>query len=256
MKIAMLFLILGPAGAAPALAAKHAVGEGEHMWGLAQRYYKDSSRWRVIAEANKQIQDPHWIYPGQVLEIPDLPAPEPAAAAAVEASASFKAAPQEEAPAMEPAPEPAPAAPAAKPRKKESPATDHAGLQDSSREGLSLDMAPAMTGYYAAQPRFKISAAWRKNGDVVGKDEDLATAGEPITARFDSRLGPVKEGARFTVYRQSGARDTDADANAVYIQKIGVAEVSRRLADGGHRLIILESVDPVQPGDWLKEEKK
>lgn len=255
MRRDILFVILAAAGAAPLCAAPHTVAQGEHMWGLAERYYKDSGRWRVIAGANAQVKDPHWIYPGQVLEIPDLPP------AAVEASASFQAVPREE-PAAVPMKaaelyvEPKPAPEAAKSRKKETTSADALGLQDASGDGLTQDMAPAMTGYYFSQPRLKISPDWRKNGVVVGEDESLATAGESIAARFDSRLGAVKEGARFTIYRQSGVRDTDADKNAVYIQRIGVAEVSERLVEGVHKLIIVKSVEPVQSGDWLKEEKK
>ena len=130
------------------------------------------------------------------------------------------------------------------------------GLQDAFGEGLSNDMAPAMTGYYFSQPRLKTTLGWRRNGDVIGEDASLAVVGDAIEARFDSRLGPVKKGARFTVYRPSGVRDSDADQNAVYIQRIGVAEVSARLGDGRHRLIVLETADTVQAGDWLKEEKK
>ena len=257
MRILILSLILAAAGAAPGNAAPHTVAEGEHMWSLAERYYKDSSRWRVIAEANKQVQDPHWIYPGQILEIPALSTLEKAAAEAVEASASFRVVPQEAPPEPAAAPEAvaAPAPAAVKPRKKETTSSDGAGLQDASGDGLSLDMAPAMTGYYFSHPRLKASAGWRRNGDVIGEGDSLGTVGERIDARFDSRLPAVKPGERFTIYRHSGVRDTDLDQNALYIQKVGMAEAAERLPDGKHRLIIIESADSVQPGDWLKKEK-
>lgn len=49
----------------------HTVERGESLWNLARRYYEDPFQWRQILEANDaQIEDPHWIYPGQEFAIP------------------------------------------------------------------------------------------------------------------------------------------------------------------------------------------
>ena len=49
----------------------HAVVPGETLWSLAQRYFANPYRWREIYDLNRSvIQDPHWIYPGQVLKLP------------------------------------------------------------------------------------------------------------------------------------------------------------------------------------------
>ena len=49
----------------------HTVVSGDTLWGIAQTFYGDGSRYTEIYEANKgKIKDPHWIYPGQEFVIP------------------------------------------------------------------------------------------------------------------------------------------------------------------------------------------
>ncbi|MFA6004114.1 MAG: LysM peptidoglycan-binding domain-containing protein, partial [Elusimicrobiota bacterium] len=79
--LSALFCVAGAAWAQGGV--QHKVADTDHMWGLAKRYYGDPYRWRAIAEANPDIKDPNLIYPGQVLNIPDIqPEEKPAAAAA------------------------------------------------------------------------------------------------------------------------------------------------------------------------------
>lgn len=59
----------------------HTVVRDDTLWDLAIRYYDSPWEWRVIFNANRDVvEDPHWIYPAEVLVIPGLPADRPAQA--------------------------------------------------------------------------------------------------------------------------------------------------------------------------------
>lgn len=50
------------------------VKDFDTLWDLAFHFYGDPFTWQRIWEANRYIRDPHWIYPGDTLIIPDIPA--------------------------------------------------------------------------------------------------------------------------------------------------------------------------------------
>ena len=47
----------------------HAVGDGDTLWDLSNRYLGSSYEWPRLWSYNPEITNPHWIYPGYVLRL-------------------------------------------------------------------------------------------------------------------------------------------------------------------------------------------
>ncbi len=55
----------------PAGTLLHVVEKGDTLWDLGQRYLGNPYAWPQIWELNKWVKDPHWIFPGDPLLVPD-----------------------------------------------------------------------------------------------------------------------------------------------------------------------------------------
>jgi hypothetical protein len=62
---APFFLGNGGASSAPAIVPRaHSVRRGDTLWGICDHYFANPYQWPRIWSYNPQIQNPHWIYPG------------------------------------------------------------------------------------------------------------------------------------------------------------------------------------------------
>jgi nucleoid-associated protein YgaU len=62
---------VGEPGSGRFASGKAIIRHGDNLWTIARRVYGRGMRYTMIWQANDdQIRDPHWIYPGQVFDLP------------------------------------------------------------------------------------------------------------------------------------------------------------------------------------------
>lgn len=59
-------------GRAASIPDVHLVRHGDTLWDLSEHYYANPWQWPKIWAKNPQIQDPHWIYPGDQIKMRDF----------------------------------------------------------------------------------------------------------------------------------------------------------------------------------------
>jgi len=49
--------------------SSHTVRKGDTLWDICSRYFRDPWRWPKVWALNPEIENPHWIYPGQTVRL-------------------------------------------------------------------------------------------------------------------------------------------------------------------------------------------
>ncbi len=176
----------------------YTVKRGDTLWDLAKRFLNDEYLWPQIYRLNTdKIRDPHWIYPGEVLQMPQA-----VAAAPVPAPVPT------EAPAVAPVQPPAeqnfnePTVFAAKTREA---STRRVQAQPIVQPGPTV-----REGEYTAAPYVDRVGGPRGAGKILSSAEieGIASAADPGRYQENSRIfispppgSPVIPGAKFVSYR-------------------------------------------------------
>lgn len=227
--------------AVPAAAERtHTVVPKDCLWDLAKHYYQNPFRWRAIHAANTNIvKDPHWIYPKQVLIIPDLP----------DASVGeLPARPVETQPAPTVEPEVAEAQPVdVEPAPQVKP--EEEPVPEKWKPGLSRDLPEGLAGGYPSMKRVKVEKTWKEDGKIIEFEgrEIMAAQGDVVQAKLPS----ARPGETYLVYRKVAAHEEE-DPKGTYLQTVGLVRVDESVGKQAYRLTILKSGDAVQLGDLLK----
>jgi len=230
-------------------AARHTVAQGETLWDIAGAYYKDHYKWRKIAEKNPApvLNDPDLIYPGQVLLIPDaeddqqdmdLESEGPSDQTAQTDLDKIPEAQFDQAPKERPQ----------RPAEEAGPDADRV-VPDS----LFTRLPPAMTGQQPSVFRLAMSKDWSPEGSVLPREgRGIAAPGDTVRVAI---RGEASKGQRYAVYRRSDRSEEDRDKTAVYVQRLGLVEIARRLSKQEYDAVVLRSGDAIQEGDMLKRER-
>jgi hypothetical protein len=141
---------------------RHVVKKGDTLWDLAGFYFTNPFLWPVIFEANRDVvEDPHWIYPGEVLGIPGVESGLPVAV-------------QEDTMAAQPIVQPATGPqqrPATHTRFYKPPAQEDAGRR--------ITLAERDAPLYVVPPGTYLSAAWLADTTSLDIRGRLLTVADP-----------------------------------------------------------------------------
>jgi hypothetical protein len=209
----------------------HTVRAGESLWDIAQEYLGDGDLWPEIVRANKHlVEDSHWIFPNEVLQIPPrqggAPTDNGSALAAQPAPSEPVTTPAVTQPAPTPEPEQANSV-AASPQ----PAADDAGASASATApddaGAS---APGATLFNHPPQGSSMFAASARNESYIAHRHDGVSPGDHNGAPYMDRDGGPRDAGSVL-----GVVDMSTVIDAADVEHYGLdQELYLRLPRGAH----------------------
>ncbi len=217
----------------------HIVREGDTLWDISGKYLNNPFKWQNIRDNNKFIANPHLIYPGDNVIIPDL-----FDEVVIEKEASLKAEPQAVPGIIEKEPDeetipgltvvtllPLPPPPPPQPEK------------------VPLTSLQTLTsaGYIISQEKEK--------GIIYDSPEPRTVfgGGDTVYTNIGEKEG-AKEGGRFTIYKpiRTVIHPVTRKEVGILIETLGELEIKEVRHDSS-TAYITESYGAIEPGDKLKE---
>ena len=214
---ALLAAATTAAGAQAPHSDSHTVRTGDTLWELARRYLGDPFLWPQIYRLNTGVvEDPHWIYPGEVLQL--------------EAGEGVQSVPAEDTPAPSSEPEPARPGLAEAPREAEYPMPEFARQKRTeSAEGLGAYLDPQ-------EYRPLRRGEFYSSGFLT--EDGLPPAGVVLGPVTPPQIRNLSERTMATLFTEVGLR---APAGATYAKNDTVTVYTLELGFDGYGDIVIPS---------------